>query len=299
MFVQAYRTFFDDKLEANASLRYDQNNVYGAIPTPRLNLLWHHSDEVSSRLSVGTGYRLPTSFFELEHAVLQASAVDRSQAKAETSENVSYAWSYAGDRVTTTVSANHTRINNLALFVADPNNATGMLLQPAASAYTVNNLDFVGTWQVSAKDALTLGLEHYQYDFNAADFQGSLFVRPEHRLMLALDHTDGPWSLNLKATYTGPQNLAKFFDYANNPRFDLNGNPKSDWSPAFWVVDLHVNYWVNKSVSAYLGINNALDYKQASTDSFLWVNSAGALNSSHIWGPNLGRSVSWGVKIGF
>ena len=299
VFVQAYRTFFDDRLEVNASLRHDQNNVYGDITTPRLNLLWHHTDEIASRLSMGTGYRMPTSFFELEHAVLQASAVDRSQAKAETSENVSYAWSYAGDRLTATVSANHSRIHNLALFVADPGDASRLLLQPAASAYTVNNLDFAGSWQVTAKNALTLGLERYNYQFNSADFQGSLFVRPQERLMLGLDHAEGPWNLNLKATYTGPQDLAKFFDYANNPRFDLNGNPKPDWSPSFWVVDLHANYQVNKSVSAYMGINNLLDYKQASKDSFLWVDQEAALDVSHIWGPNLGRAFSAGVKINF
>jgi outer membrane receptor for ferrienterochelin and colicins len=299
VFVQAYRSFFDDRLEVNASLRFDQNNVYGGITTPRLNALWHHSDEVTSRLSLGTGYRLPTSFFELEHAVLQASSMDRSQAKAETSENLSYAWNYAGDRLTATVSANHTRIKNLALFVEDPMQAGGLILQPAASAYTVNNVDFVGTWQVTAKNALTLGLEHYQYNFNSADFQGSLFVRPQDRLMLGLEHTEGPWNVNLKATYTGQQNLAKFFDYANTPRYNLDGSPKSDWSPAFWVLDLHANYQVNKTVSAYLGVTNLLDAKQASTDSFLWTDRDGALDVSHIWGPNLGRAMSAGLKISF
>ena len=299
VFVQAYRSYFDDRLEVNASLRFDQNNVYGGITTPRLNALWHHSDEISSRLSVGSGYRLPTSFFELEHAVLQASSMDRSQAKAETSENLSYAWNYAGDRLSATASVNHTRIKNLALFVEDPLQAGGLILQPAASAYTVNNVDFVGTWQVTAKNALTLGLEHYQYSFNSADFQGSLFVRPQDRLMLGLDHTEGPWNVNLKATYTGPQNLAQFFDYANTPRYNLDGSAKSDWSPAFWVLDLHANYQVNKTVSAYLGVTNLLDVKQASTDSFLWTDGDGALDVSHIWGPNLGRAVSAGVKISF
>lgn len=299
VFVQAYRTYFDDRLEVNASLRYDQNNVYGGITTPRLNALWHHSDEISSRLSLGTGYRLPTSFFELEHTVLQASSMDRSQAKAETSENLSYAWNYAGDRLTATVSANHTRIKNLALFVKDPVVTGGLRLQPAASAYTVNNVDFVGTWQVTAKNAFTLGLEHYQYSFNSADFQGSLFVRPQDRLMLGIDHTEGPWNVNLKATYTGSQHLAKFFDYANTQRYNLNGSPKPDWSPAFWVLDLHANYQVNKTISAYLGVTNLLDDKQASTDSFLWVDPQGALDVSHIWGPNLGRAVSAGLKISF
>ncbi len=299
VFVQAYRTFLDENLEVNASLRHDWNNVYGTITTPRLNLLWHHSDETASRLSVGTGYRMPTSFFELEHAVLQASAVDRTQARAETSENLSYAWNYSADRLSATVSANHTRISNLALFVADPNNDSVLLLQPAPSAYTVNNIDIVGTWQATPQDALTLGLERYQYNFNAADFQGSLFARPESRLMLALDHTSGPWNLNLKATYTGPQQLAKFNDYANNPRYDLNGSPKPDWSPSFWFLDVHANYQWSRSVSAYLGINNLFDYQQANRDSFLWLDATGALDVSHIWGPNLGRSVAAGVKISF
>jgi outer membrane receptor for ferrienterochelin and colicins len=144
-----------------------------------------------------------------------------------------------------------------------------------------------------------LGLEHYQYSFNSADFQGSLFVRPQDRLMLGLDHTEGPWNVNLKATYTGPQNLAKFFYYADAPRYNLDGSAKSDWSPAFWVLDLHANYQVNKTVSAYLGVTNLLDFKQASTDSFLWTDGAGELDVSHIWGPNLGRAVSAGLKISF
>jgi len=299
IFTQAYRSFFDERLEANASLRYDHNNVYGGITTPRLNLLWHHTDEVSSRLALGTGYRMPTSFFELDHAVLEASAVDRSQAKAEKSQNISYAWNYAGDRLTTTATANHTRIKNMALFVADPNNSTGLLLQPAPSAYTVNNVDFTGTWQATARDAITLGLEGYQYRFNATDFQGSLFARPKYRMSLALDHTEGPWNMNIKATWTGPQDLAKFYDYADNPRYDLNGQPKPNKSPGFWVVDSHVNYQWSKHVAAYLGVNNLFNYQQAKKDSFLWLDAQGAIDVTHIWGPNLGRTMVAGVKISF
>jgi outer membrane receptor for ferrienterochelin and colicins len=299
LFVQAYRTALDDRLEINASLRYDDNNVYGAITSPRMNVLWHHTDELASRLSAGTGYRMPTSFFELEHAVLQASRVDRSRAKAETSENLSYALNYSGDRFTGTLSLNHTRIHHLALFVADPADDTALLLQPAPSAYTVSNIDFLGTWQVSPRTALTLGAEAYQYDFNTADFQGSLFARPDYRLSLAMEHTQGPLNLNLKATLTGPQDLARFYNYADNQRYDLNGQPKSGTSPSFWQVDLHANYQFSKTVSGYLGINNLLDYKQADKDSFLWVDPTGAMDVTHIWGPNLGRAITVGVKLAY
>ena len=299
VFLQAYRSFFDEKLELNASLRYDSNNDFGGIATPRLDLLWHHTDETSSRLAMGTGYRLPTSFFELDHAILDASSVDRSRAEAERSENISYAWNYAGDRTTITTSANHTRINNMALFLQDPANPTGLVLAPAASAYTIDNVDFVGTWQVSAKDAITLGLEKYTYQFNPADFQGQLFSRPDYRASLALDHTNGPWNLNIKATFTGPQNLAAFYDYADNPRYNLDGTPKIADSPTFWVVDMHANYQLTPKISGFLGVNNVFNYTQGSVDNPLFVDSTGNLNVTHLWGPLIGRTMNAGIRVLF
>jgi outer membrane receptor protein involved in Fe transport len=65
------------------------------------------------------------------------------------------------------------------------------------------------------------------------------------------------------------------------------------------VLDLHANYQVNKTVSAYVGVTNLLNEKQASKDSFLWLDADGAPDVTHIWGPNLGRAVSAGVKISF
>ena len=299
VFVQAYQAFFGERLEVNASLRQDHNNVYGGITTPRLNVLWHHSDNISSRLAMGQGFRLPTSFFELEHAVLSAPAVDRSQAKAEKSDNLSYAFNYADDRLALTASVNHTRIKHLALFVDDTAGSGNFLLQPARSAYTVNNVDLVGTWQMTPRDAFTAGYERYQYRFNATDFQGSLFARPDYRLTLALDHDAGPWDVNARATYTGPQNLAKFYDYADNPRYNLDGTPKADRSPAFWTVDLRVSYQWSKAVQTYVAVNNAFNYQQAKKDSFLWLDGSGALDVTHIWGPSIGRTVVAGVKLDF
>ncbi len=299
VFVQAYRTFFDEKLEANASLRHDRNNVYGAITTPRLNLLWHHSDNTSSRLAIGQGFRLPTSFFELEHAILSAPAVDRSKALAEKSDNLSYAFNYANDRQAVTASVNHTRIRNLALFVDDTARSGNFLLQPAPSAYTIDNVDIVGTWRVTPRDAFSAGIERYWYRFDAAAFQGSLFARPDYRVTLALDHDAGAWDLDVRATYTGPQNLAKFYDYAGNPRYNLDGTAKPDRSPGFWVVDLRASYRWNKTIQTYLGVNNAFDYQQAKKDSFLWVDGAGALDVTHIWGPNIGRTVVAGLELSF
>lgn len=298
-FVQGYQTFFEQKLEANASVRFDHNNVYGGITTPRLNLLWHHSDNFSSRFAAGQGFRLPTSFFELEHAILSAPAIDRSGAKAEKSDNLSYALNYATDRLAITASINHTRIKNLALFIDDTASSGNYLLLPARSAYTVDNVDLVGTWQATPADSITVGVEKYQYRFNATDFQGSLFARPDWRATFAVDHEAGPWDVNVRATLTGPQNLAKFYDYADTQRYNLDGTPKPNQSPTFWVVDFRASYQWNKTFSTYAGVNNVFDYQQAKKDSYLWLDGDGALDVTHIWGPNIGRTFVLGGKLAF
>ena len=299
VFVQGYQTFFDQKLEANASLRYDHNNVYGDITTPRLNLLWHHSDHFSSRFAAGQGFRLPTSFFELEHAILSAPAVDRSGAKAEKSDNVSYAFNYASDRLAVTASINHTQIKNLALFIDDTANSGNFLLLPAASDYTIDNADIVGTWQATPADSITVGAEKYQYHFNATDFQGSLFSRPDWRATFAVDHDAGPLDINVRATLTGPQDLARFYDYVDTQRYNLDGTPKPDHSPTFWLVDFHASYQWNKYFSTYVSVNNVFNYQQAKKDSFLWLDGDGNLDVTHIWGPNIGRSFVVGAKLTF
>ena len=294
VYAQFYDTFFNKQLELNASIREDYNNVFGSVTTPRADLLWHHTDNLSSRFAIGTGYRLPTSFFEQDHGLLSANTVDRSLAKPERSQNLSYELNYANDRVAATLSLNHTTITDMALFVNNAEN--NFVLEPAQHPFTVNDADLSGTWQATPSNAFTFGLEGYLYAFNAADaYNAALFSRPEYRVHLGYDHSAGPWDFNVRATFTGPQDLAKWYDYADNPIFNLNGTPKPDWSPTFWVVDMHTTYQVTPKVLLDFGINNLTDYQQAKHDSYLFQDPYGDLNVTYIWGPNIGRSFVFGV----
>ena len=299
LFTQLYQLTFAQRLEVNTSLRWDHNNVYGNLNTPRLNLLWHHSERLSSRLAAGRGFRLPTSFFELEHAILTAPSIDRSRAKAEKSDNLSYALNYADERLAVTASVNHTRIRNLALFVDNTATSGDFLLLPAASDYTVENADVVGTWRMTSADSLTAGFERYRYRFNTTDFQGSLFARPDWRATFAFGHETKRWDVSLRATLTGPQDLAKFYDYGDTQRYNLDGTPKPARSPRFWVADFHVSYRWSPAFSSYAGVNNVFDYQQARKDSFLWLDAGGNLDVTHIWGPNIGRTFAIGSKLTF
>jgi outer membrane receptor for ferrienterochelin and colicins len=296
LFAQLYRPFLHDTLELNASVRFDHHNVFGTIVSPRLNLLYHHDDAYSSRLSLGRGFRAPTSFFEQEHGILADNYIVRRIDKPETSDNLSYALSYSSDRFSWVASANYNRIHNFAMLtpgISDGHGQTYTLFSSAADPVSIRGIDWIGTYQMTPGTAVSLGAEGFKYDFTPGTLA---FARPNERVYLNVDSRLGAWDVSTKLTWTGPQNLARFYDYANTPQYNLDGTPKPNRSPAFSVLDLHAEYRFDRRYSLFLGVNNVFDYQQAKRDSYLWVDSAGNLDVTHIWGPTLGRQIYAGIR---
>jgi len=141
-----------------------------------------------------------------------------------------------------------------------------------------------------------VGLEKNTYTF----VPGTLaFSRPGERVYLQANSEFGGWDLSARLTWTGSQDLRKFYDYVDNQQFNLDGTPKPDRSPSFSVVDVRAQYRVNKHIAAFAGSNNLFNYQQAKHDSYLWLDSAGNIDVTHIWGPNIGRTVYAGIRADF
>ncbi len=298
LFLQAYRAFFDGALEVNGSFRHDKHNVFGAISTPRLNVLWNHTHALNSRFAVGRGYRAPTSFFEQDHGILDTLRIVRRIDKPEMSDNASYALSYAGDRFAMVSSLNYNRIRNMALLdsgATDPLSGNPItLFSSAANPVTVRGADLTTTYKLTPALEATLAAERFLYDFEPGTL---VFARPEHRAYLRLDYESGPWTGMLRGTWTGPMDLARFYDYANEQRYNFDGTKKRERSPAYWIFDLRGEYRLNKQWAAYFGVDNVLDFKQSDKESMLWVDGSGRIDVTHIWGPNRGRFIYGGVKF--
>ena len=299
VFLQAYHAFLDGLVEVNGSVRHDDHNIFGGITSPRLNVLWNHSHELNSRFAVGRGFRAPTSFFEQDHGILDTLRIVRRIDKAEISDNASYSLSFAGDRLAMVSSLNYNRIKNMALLdsgATDP--LTGdpiTLFTSAQQPVTVVGGDLTVTYKLTPNLEATVAGEHFKYRFSEA---GTLaFARPETRAYLRLDYEAGPWTAMTRATWTGPMDLAKFYDYANNPRYNFDGSKKLDKSPSYWIVDLRGDYRLNRQWSGFLGVDNVFDFKQSDKESMLWVGADGSFDVTHIWGPNRGRFIYGGVKF--
>lgn len=297
LFLQAYRSMFDDKLEANGSVRFDKHNAFGTITSPRLNLLWNHEQYLSSRVSLGKGFRAPTSFFEQDHGILDTGAIVRKIDKLEVSYNASYALAYSADRLSFVASANYNKIKNAALLDPSQVDAGGnpiTLFTSAVNPFTVKGVDLNLTYKITSNLDGTLGLEKTKYQFDPGVL---IFARPEEKVYLRLDYNQGPLDLFVRSTWSGRQDLAKFHDYANNQRYNFDGTKKADKSPSFWVTDLRAEYRANKNWSGYLGVDNILDYQQIDKDSFLFIDATGGVDVTNIWGPNRGRFIYSGLKF--
>lgn len=299
VFLQGYQAFFDGEVEVNGSVRYDDHNVFGGIASPRLNVLLNHNHELNSRFAVGKGYRAPTSFFEQDHGILDTSRIVRRVDKPEVSDNASYALSYAGDRLAVVSSLNYNKITNMALLDSGATDAVSgapiTLFTSARRPVVVTGADFTLTYKLTPQWEATVAGERFHYNFSDA---GALaFARPETRAYLRLDCESGAWTGMLRGTWTGSQNLARFYDYANNPRYNFDGTRKMDKSPAFWVVDLRGEYRINKQWATYVGADNLFDFKQSEKESTLWINGAGEIDVTQIWGPSRGRFVYAGLKF--
>ncbi|HTN94294.1 MAG TPA: TonB-dependent receptor [Gallionella sp.] len=299
LFAQIYLPVLNNRLELNASMRVDKQNVFGTITSPRFNALYHHSDAYASRFSIGKGWRAPTSFFEQEHGILADRYIVRDITEPETSDNVSYALSYAADRISWVASANYNRIHNMAMLTPGQPDPLGgpccvTIFNSSPDPVTVKGVDWVGTYQVTPGTAMTLGAEKFHYDFTPGTLN---FSRPETRAYLTLDSDIRAWELTARLTWTGQQNLAKFYDYVDTQQYNLDGTPKLDWSPSFTVVDVRAQYRINRRYAAFFGADNLFDYQQAQHDSYLWTDSAGNLDVTHIWGPQIGRYVYAGMRM--
>lgn len=302
VFLQGYRSFFDEVLEVNASLRHDRHNVFGGITSPRLNLLWHHTPRLSSRLSAGKGFRAPTSFFEQDHGILDTLRIQREITRPEVSQNLSYALSWETDRWAVTASLNHNRIKNFAILdagAADP--VTGdpiTIFTSATRPVTVRGADINMSWQATPQLLLGAAVEVYRYRFEPGTL---VFARPERRAFLTADYDADGLELTAKLSWTGPMDLRRFHDDGSGAqtRFNFDGTPKRDRSPGFVTLDLRAEWALNKTVALYLGVDNVTDVKQSDKESPLFVDGDGAPDVVHLWGPNRGRYVHAGVKLSF
>lgn len=288
--VASHYAFFDDRLETALNLRWEQHNVYGQQFAPRANLLWRHNEHASSRLSTGIGYRAPTSYFEQDHGILETIVIRNETRDVEKSNNLMYTFDYQDEDWKVLANAHVTRLSNLAYLDVG---STESVLRSSGEAVRVKGADLQVGYQFTRAISGSVGLERVFYDFPVGTLA---FARPDRRAYLTLALDSGPWDVFVRGTWTGPQDLQKFY-YRDTQHYNADGSAKPDRSRAFWTFDARVQYAIDKRWAVFVGADNLFDFKQSDHDGYLWVDAGGKIDVTHIWGPNRGRFVYGGVRF--
>lgn len=260
--------------------------------SPRVDVRFHHTDRITSRVSAGRGYRAPLSFFESDHGILDAGLgfeVDVHQ--LERSLSATYALSFEGDRLTWTAGAAWTRIDNLA---ALDETASGV---PLLTQRTDPGEVYGFTLDVGYQLTDTLTLDFAAETFHQDDVVRSIFgVAPvEQRVIVGATWSPGRWTARASYTLAGARDLSEYGyegydDAALTIRKPLHGDAHGD-------LDARAEYAFTDRISGYVGVRNLLNHTQVEDEtSPLFFDASGGYDVAYIYGDLRGREAYVGIR---
>lgn len=268
-----------------------ENEIDKTLLVPRFHFRHNHTNDLTSRLSAGLGYRSPLTFFESEHGLLD-SGFAMGITELEKSKGANYSLAYNANGLTITASAAYTKVKNLAYV-----DTTGIpTLKNYEGEVAVKNGDIVIGYALNEALILSGAYETYHYD---DAYKAHLALAAiEQRTRFSVNYDLYGWNVYTEAIWVGARDLAPF-GYVNRYNDLALTSPKNTTAPAYTTVDLKLSKTVSKNFTLYAGAKNLFNYVQTNTESPLFYTSDGSFNASYVWGPLRGRTVYAGLKMIF
>ncbi|MCW3093245.1 MAG: TonB-dependent receptor [Ferruginibacter sp.] len=258
---------------------YNKSQVFAL---PRVSILFKMSDQLSSRISGGLGYKVPTIFTEQTESMQYRNVLPSSNVNAEKSIGGTADISFK-----TTILENleisinemlfYTRIRNP--LVLQPGNAGDYYFANAAKPTMSYGIE--SNWRLIYKKDLKLFVGYTLINAKAGYLSGNQFLPllPKSKVNLALMYEkEDHFKLGLESYFTGPQTL-------------YNGNAV----PSFWEFGFMAQKTVNK-ISLYVNFENFTDQRQSKYKT--------VVNPPHnapvfddIWNHTEGFVVNGGIKL--
>lgn len=261
---------------------------------PRVDMRYFHNEELTSRVSIGRGYRAPLSFFETDHGILDSELgyqIDIS--KLEESLSLSYSLNYDTPLLAATFSAAHSQVDNLASL---EETAAGVpLLTQLEEKAEVTTVDLTAGYNITDNFTINVGVEKFFYDDN---FKSSYAIAPvEERASIEFDYSMGNLNLFWSTVWFGSKNLADY-NYEGYNRLGDPSSIKSLHGSAFSSSDLKLQYKLSQSMKIYAGVANIFEYTQIDEgDTPLFYDADGGYDVAYIYGSLHGREFYAGIEV--
>jgi outer membrane receptor for ferrienterochelin and colicins len=286
-----------------AGIRADNNNLYGAFLTPRLNLRYEPIKGTIIRTSAGRGQRTATIFAENNSVFVsarQVSIISNNSNNAyglnpEVSWNkgISIEQQFKLFQNNATLSFDYFRNDFTNQVVVDLENAREVKFYNLLGKSYSNSFQVELTSQLVSKIDVRLA---YRYFDVKQTYSGQLLDKPfvaKNRAFLNLDYaTVNGWKFNYTITYNGKKRLPN--TNANPAAFQL-----PSYSPEYFLMNMQVTKKFNKKMpmEGYIGIENATNYFQQNAIISAAQPFSQYFDASMIWGPITGRMLYFGWRL--
>jgi outer membrane receptor for ferrienterochelin and colicin len=295
----------NDKWSMVAGIRADNNNLYGAFVTPRLNIRYEPIIGTVFRLSAGRGQRTANILAENNSVFVSGREVMimPSLNGAAYGLNPEIAWN-KGISVdqkfnmfgnSATLGLDYFRNDFINQVIVD------METPRQVHFYNLTGKSFSNSLQVELNatpiDQLDVRLAYRYFDVQQT-YNGNLLSRPfiaRNRAFLSIDYaTSNAWKFNYTLTYNGSKRIINALDFKS-----LNQLPAS--SPTYIIMNAQVSKSIgeNHLMDFYMGAENITNYFQQDTIVGAEQPFSPYFDASIVWGPTTGRMIyaGWRIKI--
>ncbi len=292
-----------ENFSAVAGIRADNNNLYGAFLTPRLNLRYEPIKGTIIRTSAGRGQRTATIFAENNSVFVSARQVNIISNNSNNAyglnpevswnKGISIEQQFKLFQNNATLSFDYFRNDFTNQVVVDLENAREVKFYNLLGKSYSNSFQVELTSQLVSKIDVRLA---YRYFDVKQTYSGQLLDKPfvaKNRAFLSLDYaTTNGWKINYTITYNGKKRLPN--TNANPAAFQL-----PTYSPDYFLMNMQVTKKFNKKMpmEGYIGIENASNYFQQNAIISAAQPFSQYFDASMIWGPISGRMLYFGWRL--
>ncbi len=291
----------NDKFTLVAGLRADNNNLFGAFITPRLNVRYQITRTTTMRFSGGRGQRTANVFAENTSVLVSNRTIElpinhinnnyRFNPEVAWNEGISIDQKLKLFTRDATLSVDYFRTDFTNQVVNDIDQSARKV-----NFYNLQGQSFSNSFQVELDYELIKKLDvrmAYRLFDVQTNYHGQMLERPmvaKDRSFINLAYeTKNKWKFDYTIQWTGQKRLP--FTGDNPTAFQL-----PNYSPSFILMSAQVSKTI-KDFDIYVGGENIGDYRQNN----LIVDGAhpfgNYFDASMVWGPAFGRMIYGGLRF--
>lgn len=288
-----------DRTALSAASRLMYHNEFGFIGTLKTQAHYHHTNNITSTLSAGNGYYIPTSSLEQNHALVteRIDTFKREVTDVTNVLNASYNTTFSYDNFQINLNYNFNEVRNMTALHLDDHDAKFETLD---GKYTIHGIGFDGSYFFTPTLLATFAAERYWHDLSTLEEGFVMLSRPQYKLFAGLTKKFEKSTVRFKSTYFGKQDLEKFYGHVYN----LAGEENTRFSPNFLILDVDFSHQITKKAKIFLGIENITNYVQVTRSPQIALREEDGehghephIDNVNSWGPVRGRFYYAGVQV--